>query len=190
MKILLADDDPVSREHLGALLVAMGHEIRLYSNGDDAWAAFDSDPARIVISDWDMPGIDGPALCGKIRARPDTEYVYFILVTGVHSNEENCNRAIVADVDDFLVKPIDRFAIWRRLHVAKRILNFSTEMNRLKQMLPICTYCKKIRADAGQWQEIEAYITVHTGTTFSHGVCPDCVRQMIDGETRGADEIG
>jgi CheY-like chemotaxis protein len=190
VKILLIDDDAVSREHLSSILIGMDHEIRAHGDGIEAWKAFDAEPVRVVISDWEMPGIDGPTLCGMIRSRPDTEYVYFILVTGVHITDANCNRAIAADVDDFLVKPVDRFAIWRRLHVAKRILNFSTEMNRLKLLLPICTYCKKIRGDGGQWQDIEDYIKVHTGTCFSHGVCPDCTRRMVDGETRGSDEIG
>lgn len=174
MKILVAEDDPVSREHLHAVLHNMGHDVRCCEDGGAAWQSFDADPTRIVISDWEMPGMDGLDLCRKIRSRADTEYVFYILVTGVHTVEKDYNRAIQADVDDFLVKPIDRLAIWRRLHVAKRILSVSTEMNRLKSLLPICMFCKKIRDDGDYWHQIEGYIKQHTGTDFSHSVCPDC----------------
>jgi PleD family two-component response regulator len=163
---------------------------RAFSNGLDAWKSFDAEPTRIIISDWDMPGLDGAGLCRKVRGRPHTEYVYFILITGVHTSEENYNRAIKADVDDFLVKPLDRFAIWRPLHVAQRILNFATQMNRLQLLLPICMYCKKIRDDRDDWSQIEDYIKVHTGTGFSHSICPDCSGQLAAGQTPRPDGIG
>jgi response regulator RpfG family c-di-GMP phosphodiesterase len=125
-----------------------------------------------------------------VRSRPNTEYVYFILLSGVHTDERDYNRAIKADVDDFLVKPVNRFAIWRRLHIARRILHFATEMNRLQLLLPICMYCKKVRDDRDYWHQIEEYIRVQTGTGFSHGICPDCARQLAAGAVAGTEEIG
>lgn len=190
MKILIAEDDAVASEHLCSVLKTMGNEVRAVDNGLDAWKAFDSDPTRIIISDWDMPGLDGPALCRMVRSRPNTEYTYFILITAVHKDEPHYNQAIQADVDDFLIKPLDRFAIWRRLHVAKRILNFATEMNRLQLLLPICMFCKKVRDDQDYWHQIEDYINVHTGTDFSHGICPECAKQFLEGKASASDTIG
>jgi sigma-B regulation protein RsbU (phosphoserine phosphatase) len=188
--ILVAEDDAVASEHLCAVLHGMGIKVRTYQDGVAAWEGFDAAPVRIVISDWDMPGLDGPGLCRLIRGRPKTEYVYFILITGVHTDEEHYNAAIKADVDDFLVKPLDRFAIWRPLHVAKRILKFATEMNQLQSLLPICMYCKKIRDDGDYWHQMEEYVAVHTGTSFTHGVCPECAREFLTGGGVRGDEIG
>jgi len=188
MNIIVAEDDAVASEHLCAVLHGMGVEVRAYGDGLEAWRAFDAEPTRVIISDWDMPGMDGPEFCRMVRSRPNTEYVYFILITGVHTDAENFNAAIKADVDDFLVKPLDRFAIWRRLHVARRILNFTTEMNRLQHLLPICMFCKKIRDDQDYWHQIEEYVAVHTGTEFTHGMCPECAHRFIHGG--GKDEGG
>jgi DNA-binding response OmpR family regulator len=191
MKILVAEDDPVAAEHLAAVLHNMSHEVRAFTNGMEAWKSFDADPTRIIISDWDMPGMDGLALCRMVRSRPKTEYVYFILITAIHTEEPNYNRAIQSDVDDFLIKPLDRFAIWRRLHVAKRILNFATETNRLQLLLPICMHCKKIRDETQEWQPIDEYIKRHTGTDFSHGICPECAKAFVEGGVkRGSGDIG
>jgi PleD family two-component response regulator len=190
MKIIVAEDDAVASEHLCSLLHEMGMQPRAFSNGLDAWKSFDAEPTRIIISDWDMPGLDGAGLCRMVRSRPGTEYVYFILITGVHTGDDHYNRAITADVDDFLVKPLDRFAIWRPLHVAKRILHFATEMNRLQLLLPICMYCKRVRDDRDYWHQIEEYIKRQTGTGFSHGICPDCATRLAGGEIPAADEIG
>ena len=81
MKILIAEDDPVAAKILQRALENMGHEVVAAANGDEAWSAFDRDPVRVVVSDWFMPGLDGLALCTKIRARAKTPYTYFILLT-------------------------------------------------------------------------------------------------------------
>lgn len=190
MNILVAEDDPVASEHLCSVLKGMDYDVRSFKSGIDAWKSFDEQPTRVIISDWDMPGLDGLSLCRLVRSRRDTEYVYFILITAVHTTEKAYNEAIKADVDDFLIKPLDRHAIWRRLHVARRILNFATEMNHLKLLLPICMYCKKVRDDQNYWQEIEEYINVHTGTDFSHGICPECTIQFEQGAAGSAHTIG
>ena len=82
-------------------------------------------------------------------------------------------------MDDFLVKPLDADSIWRRLFVAQRILQYTVTIRQLKDLIPICMYCKKIRDDSDYWQSIEAYIREHTGSDFSHGICPDCSEKFI-----------
>lgn len=182
MKIIVAEDDPVSLTRVSALLLSLGHIPIASENGIEAWESFNQEPARIIISDWRMPGIDGLELCKKVRERPDTEYTYFILVTGEHTAEEDYDRAIRANVDDFIIKPLDRGAIWRRLRVAERILSYTTEIHQLKTLIPICMYCKKIRDDSDYWDQMEHYIHEHTGSNFSHGICPDCYEKVMASE--------
>jgi phosphoserine phosphatase RsbU/P len=63
--------------------------------------------------------------------------------------------------------------------VAERILRYTTQVRQLEEMLPICSYCKKIRDDQNYWQQLEGYISVRTGTDFSHSVCPDCYQRVV-----------
>jgi sigma-B regulation protein RsbU (phosphoserine phosphatase) len=149
------------------------------SDGDDAWTKFEATPVRVVVSDWLMPKADGLDLCRRIRARAGGEYTYFILLTGRDATEENQRTAADAGVDDFLTKPLNFEELWNRLRVAERILRYATQVRQLEEMLPICSYCKKIRDDQNFWQQIEGYINERTGSEFSHSVCPDCYQKVV-----------
>jgi phosphoserine phosphatase RsbU/P len=82
-------------------------------------------------------------------------------------------------VDDFLTKPLDREGIMMRLRVAERIVDFTRQIKVLKDLIPICMYCKKIRNDENFWQGVESYIAQQTGSNFSHGICPDCFEKHV-----------
>jgi DNA-binding response OmpR family regulator len=179
MKILIAEDDPVSVKILQFTLQHWGHEVICAASGDEAWAVFDREPVRVVVSDWMMPGLDGLGLCQRVRARAKTEYTYFILLTAINTGRDNLRKAMDAGIDDFLAKPLDREAIYMRLRVAERILQFTTEIKLLKELIPICMYCKRVRDDTDYWQQVETYIHQQTGTNFSHGICPDCFNRQI-----------
>ena len=84
-----------------------------------------------------------------------------------------------AGIDDFLAKPLDREAVMMRLRVAERILEFTTQIRQLKELIPICMYCKRVRDDQDYWQQVESYIHTYTGSNFSHGICPDCFNKQI-----------
>jgi phosphoserine phosphatase RsbU/P len=177
MKILIAEDDFVSVKVLQLTLEHEGHEVVVAGNGEEAWAIYDADPVRVIVSDWMMPGMDGLELCQKVRSRPKTDYTYFILLTAINTGRENLRLAMNAGVDDFLSKPLDREVISMRLRVADRILEYARQIRILKDLLPICMYCKRIRDDGDYWQQVESYIHAHTGSNFSHGICPDCFTQ-------------
>jgi sigma-B regulation protein RsbU (phosphoserine phosphatase) len=138
-----------------------------------------NEDVRVVVSDWTMPNSDGLALCRKIRARVGAEYTYFILLTSRDATKENQTEAADAGVDDFLTKPLDLPELWMRLRVAERILRYTTQVRQLEEMLPICSYCKKIRDDQNYWQQLEGYIKERTGSDFSHSVCPDCFQRVV-----------
>lgn len=179
MKILIAEDDPVSLTILQAALESDGHEVVTTTSGAEAWERFDLEPVRVIVSDWMMPGIDGLELCRRVRARATTEYTYFILLTANHTGRENLRAAMAAGCDDFLSKPLDREAIFMRLRVAARILDFTTQIRVLKELIPICMYCKKVRDDSDYWQQVDTYIHTCTGSNFSHGICPECLDKHL-----------
>jgi DNA-binding response OmpR family regulator len=181
VKILVAEDDVVSQKVLKLNLERLGHEVVTANDGAAAWVAFDREPVRIVVSDWMMPEIDGLGLCERVRGRAATEYTYFILLTA-KTGKENYQLAMQTGVDDFLSKPLDRDELVNRLRVAERILGFTTQIRQLKSLLPICAYCRKIRDDQNYWQQIESYIHQHTGSDFSHSICPECYETVVKPE--------
>lgn len=180
MKILAVEDNAVARAVLRQALQHLGHEAVEATDGEAGWAAFlKHDDVRVIVSDWTMPRGDGLDLCRRIRARADEEYVYFILLTARDASEQNRAEAADAGVDDFLSKPLDVSELWMRLRVAERILGYTRQVRQLEQMMPICSYCKKIRDDQNYWQQIEGYISERTGSDFSHSVCPDCYQRVV-----------
>ena len=180
MKILAVEDDAVARAVLRQALRRLGHEVIEAADGTEAWDVLQqNDAVRVVVSDWMMPRADGLELCRRIRARTAADYIYFILLTSRDATEENQTTAADAGVDDFLTKPLDFSELWTRLRVAERILRYTTQVRQLEEMLPICSYCKKIRDDQNYWQQIEGYISERTGSDFSHSVCPDCYKRVV-----------
>ena len=179
MKILAVEDDAVSRAVLRQALRKLGHEVVEAATGEDAWKLLAAAPIRVVVSDWLMPKMDGLELCRRIRAAATADYTYFILVTARDATGENQQVAADAGVDDFLTKPLNFEELWNRLRVAERILRYATQVRQLEEMLPICSYCKKIRDDQNYWQQIEGYINERTGSEFSHSICPDCYQRVV-----------
>ena len=178
-KVLMAEDDPISARMLQATLSRIGYEPIVARDGTEAWERFDLEPVHLIVSDWMMPGLDGLALCEKVRARAHTPYTYFILLTANHTSPANYELASAAGVDDFLTKPLDAEAIRIRLRVAERILKYTAEIRHLQQMIPICVYCRKVRDQHDYWDKVESYIQKETGSRFSHGACPECFDKQM-----------
>ncbi len=178
MKILIVEDDPMAGAVLEALLHAQGHETVMTTDGLAAWQEFQERPMRLVISDWMLPGLDGLELSRRIRAKGG-EYTYFILLSNLETGGTNHDQAMDAGVDDFLHKPVNQTELRHRLRVAERILNYATQVRRLQQIIPICSYCKKMRDDKNYWQQVEEYLQTHMDSGTSHGVCPDCYERVL-----------
>lgn len=169
----------VARKILVQALHRLGYHVTEAADGAEALRSLEQEPARVIVSDWLMPGMDGLELCRQIRSKMNTEYTYFILLTSRTADHANQREAIEAGVDDFLTKPLDLQELWMRLRVAERILRYATQVQQLEAFLPICSYCKKVRDDHNYWQQIEAYINQRTGSEFSHSICPDCYTSKI-----------
>jgi phosphoserine phosphatase RsbU/P len=178
-KILVVEDDPISSVILKTVLEKLGYETLVARDGNEAWNAFNKEPVRLIVSDWMMPDMDGLGLCERVRARSQTLYTYFILLTANRTTPENYALATAAGVDDFLTKPLDREAVRMRLAVAERILKYTAEIRQLQEMIPICVYCRKVRDEHDYWDLVESYIQKETGSQFSHGACPQCYEKEL-----------
>jgi signal transduction histidine kinase len=134
MKVLIAEDDPVSRRLLQSYLERWGHEVTLATGGGEAWRLFGAGNYPIVISDWMMPEIDGPDLIRRIRASSHPGYVYIILLTA-RSQKEDVVAGMESGADDFLTKPFDREELRVRLRAGERIIHLEQSLARQNQAL-------------------------------------------------------
>jgi len=121
MKVLIAEDELVSRRLLQSYLERWGHEVAAAKNGREAWTLFQAGDFPIVISDWMMPEMDGLELIRHIRACPRSGYVYAILVTS-KSQTEDIIEGMEAGADDFVSKPFDRDELRVRLRAGQRVI--------------------------------------------------------------------
>jgi two-component system chemotaxis response regulator CheY len=134
MRILVAEDDPVSRKILIKTVEAWGHQILAAENGLEAWQLFQQENPKFVIADWLMPELDGVELCKKIRASETSGYIYFILLTG-KGQQKDIVEGLQAGADDYLTKPFDIDELRVRIRVGERILNLEKELNSKNQAL-------------------------------------------------------
>ncbi len=128
MKILVADDDAVSRRVLEAMLVKWGYEVVAASDGAEAWNVLQgADAPQLAILDWMMPNMDGPDVCRKVRGHPEIPYVYILLLTG-RNLERDLIEGLEAGADDYLTKPFSAQELKVRLFSGKRILDFQAQL--------------------------------------------------------------
>jgi sigma-B regulation protein RsbU (phosphoserine phosphatase) len=193
MRILIAEDESVSRRLLEAALVKWGHAVTATANGLEAWQALQGDDAPpLVILDWLMPELDGIEVCRRARTLHHRQASHIILLTGKNSKEDIV-RGLEAGADDYITKPFDHGELRARVKVGERLIQLQAALGdrvneleaalarerELQGLLPICSYCKKIRDDQNYWHQVESYIVEHhTRVRFSHGVCPDCSTKL------------
>jgi DNA-binding response OmpR family regulator len=178
MRILIAEDDEPSRMILAGQLTKLGHEVDAVEDGQQAWEHFLARQPEVVITDWQMPNLDGLQLCRRIRSHPAEKYAYLIVLTAL-DGKVGYLEGMNAGADDFVSKPCDTVDLNVRLRVAERILSLQQEVQQLEGLLPICPNCKKIRDEADEWQPVEAYISRRTDAQFSHGICPQCYETIM-----------
>lgn len=203
MKILIADDDPVTRGMLESLLKKFGHRAVVCRNGEEARGhLFRPDAPPLALLDWVMPAPNGLELVRELRRR-NSKRIHLILLTGRGKSEDRV-KGLDAGADDYIVKPIEPGELRARIQAGIRIVEMQERLDRkigelqaalsqirtLEGILPICAHCKKIRDDRGAWEQVEVYVRNHSEAQFSHSVCPDCMQEhypdLMGDEGRGA----
>lgn len=135
MKILVADDEPSSRRILSATLARFGHAVEVVEDGDQAWARLDrQERPDMVVLDWQMPGLDGPEICRRLRQGRSPRYTYAILVTS-RSAPNAAVEGLESGADDFVTKPFDPGELRARVRAGERIIELQAAMARSRAYL-------------------------------------------------------
>ncbi len=198
MKILIAEDDLTSRHRLEVVLAKWGYEVVSCTNGKQAWERLqDANTPKLAILDWIMPEMEGIEVCRRLRKLDTQNPVYVILLT-MQNEKENVVRGLEAGADDYIIKPFEPDELQARICVGRRVLQLQEKLdNRIKDLqdslqhiktlqgiLPICSYCKKIRDDKNYWEEVEEYFVKHSNADFTHSICPKCYEKHVKPELK------
>lgn len=193
LEVLVADDEAVSRTVVGAMLKKAGYVVSFAPDGEQAWAQLDGkDPPAIALLDWEMPGLAGPEVVGRIRAREWQTPPYVILLTSRDSSADIV-AGLRAGADDYLTKPANEDELIARVNVGARVVGLQSALaervrrleealanvKALQTLLPMCAYCKAIRNDQNYWERVETYFHDHSGVSFSHSYCPTCYERFV-----------
>jgi DNA-binding response OmpR family regulator len=193
MRVLIADDDPVGLRGLHGLMRSWGYDVQIAGDGTAALTALAAvDAPRLALIDWEMPGVQGPEVCRRVRDWHAADSPYLILLTA-RSSRSDMIAGLDAGADDYLVKPFDPGELRARVHAGARIVELQSglaekvtqlesalsKVRRLTGLLPICAYCKAIRDDSDYWHRVEEYVSEHADVQFSHGICPNCLEHAM-----------
>ena len=189
--ILIADDTPENLRLLSEMLETQGYRVRAVTSGKRALGSVQAALPDLILLDIMMPDMNGYEVAHELQKDQRTNHVPIIFISALSDIKDKVN-AFTAGGVDYISKPFQLEEVLARVetHLKLRALQRQLEQRvqeleqALKQvrllsgLLPICANCKKIRDDQGYWHQVEVYIRDHSEANFSHGLCPDCVREL------------
>lgn len=200
MRVVVADDELLSRTVLNAVLTGAGYQVVVTNNGDEAYGALAGTNApQLAVLDWMMPGKSGLEVCRALRSDTAHRYTYIIVLTARDSRDERL-EAIGAGADDFLAKPIDQAELLARLRSGERVIRLENslaekveelaralkQVKHLEGIITICMHCRRIAVGKDEWLKLEAYVEAHSNASFTHGLCQECLDKHFPEGPAGA----
>jgi len=196
MRILVAEDDAVTRKLLESTLGRLRLDVIAVADGNAAWNALETlkgkDAPELAVLDWMMPGLEGIQVLRRLRTTPGFELLYVILLTS-RTDKEDVAYGLAAGANDYIAKPFDPSELEARIRVGERMVKLQRSLaarvaelevalahvQRLQGLLPICSYCKKVRNETNYWEQVDSYLTSHSDVQLTHGICPTCMETMM-----------
>lgn len=196
IRVLVVEDDALVGEVIHALVEQIGYTVvGEASDGKQAVEMTRTLRPDVVLMDISMPAVDGIGAARQIQATCPTP----IVVLTAYETPELVERAGEAGAGAYLVKPSNPRDMERAVTIARARFQDLVELRRLNAelqvhnkelqealatvktlsgLLPVCAKCRKVRNDQGYWQQVETYIREHSAVEFTHGICPDCWREL------------
>lgn len=189
-RILIVEDEGLLALQIKNELLKMGHTITaIYVSGEEALKGIEAEKPDLVLMDIKIQGeMDGIETADRMLKQYDLPIIYLT----AHSEENTIERAKVTRPYGYLLKPVNakelqiavEVAIYKhksdkeKAQLTKELQDALNKVKQLSGLLPICASCKKIRDDKGYWNQIEVYILDHSEAEFSHGICPECMKNL------------
>ena len=195
IRVVIAEDDFLVSVEIERILKSKGYEIvGKASNGNEALELVHSQHPDVVVMDIKMPEVDGLEASRLVQESCPTP----VVVLTAHETDDFLEKASAAGVGAYLVKPPHPGELERGISIAmarhgdlmklrQLYLEIEAKNNELEKALeeiktlrgivPICSFCKKIRDDEGFWNQVEAYMSAHSEARFSHSICPQCLEE-------------
>ena len=184
--ILVVDDQPANLKVLLSFLQEHNYRVYMVDSGQRALDILPKIRPDLVLLDVMMPGMNGFEICRRIKADKKLASLPIIFMTALDSVGDKM-AGFAAGAVDYITKPFQQAEVLARIntHITlrkreKELEQALEEIKTLTGILPICSYCKQIRNDEGYWQQVEEYISEHSGALFSHGVCPSCYKKELE----------
>lgn len=189
-KILIVEDEGIVAMELKSELEAMRYAADTFGSGEEAMENIELSRPDLVLMDIRLPGkMDGTEIADWLRERHDIPVIYLT----AHTDEGTIEKAKATAPYSYIVKPFDmkelhiaiELALYRhkiekeKEQLASELKDALAKVKQLSGLLPICSYCKKIKDDKGYWEQVETYITKHSEALFSHGICPACAEKAF-----------
>jgi phosphoserine phosphatase RsbU/P len=202
--ILIVDDISENIQLLGSILGKQAYAVSFATHGAQALEMVAEENFDLILLDIMMPGMNGYEVCRQIQQMPDKRQIPIIFLTA-RTEKADIVKGFKAGAVDYVTKPFNapellaRVSTHLELKRARDIIEArnreveanNRELEKLNQelrsalakiktlegILPICSFCKKIRDNSGNWRRVEAYFEQHSQAEFSHSICPDCARR-------------
>jgi phosphoserine phosphatase RsbU/P len=192
--ILVVDDIAKNIQLLGSILEREKYAVSFAMHGVQALEIIAEQDFDLILLDVMMPGMDGFQVCEQIKQMPGKADIPIIFLTA-KSERMEIVQGFSVGAADYITKPFNTAELLARVEThlkLKQARDALVEKNRelqqaletiktLEGIIPICSFCKKIRDDEGYWNLVEAYIAKHSNAEFSHGICPDCLAKYYPG---------
>lgn len=187
MQILIVDDDPTSRTILQAVLEKWGFSTMLAGDGDEAWNLIQQENSpRLLLLDWMMPGIDGPALCRKIREEMSRESFYILMLTARDSRKDLI-MGLESGADDYIGKPWDNEELKARLNVGRRILQLQNESSKRQRLQGVLEMAGAVCHELNQPLQV---VSGYTEMLMTEVADDDPIRESLEKILEGVEKMG
>jgi DNA-binding response OmpR family regulator len=199
LRILAVDDDATTRLTLHSVIRAAGWSPVVVADPEEAFQILTGpDAPPIALIDWQMPTLSGIDLCRRLRSAAPDARPYLIFITS-NSATSDIAEGLDAGADGYMTKPIASIELLARVRAGIRMIALQQDLRTrlqeaeatsmrtrpLREPLPICAYCRRIRDEEQQWSTIEQYLTHRAGVRFTHGFCPACYEDHVRPDVEG-----
>ena len=180
-EILVVDDNPENLRVLSGLLERKGYDVSACLSGERALGAVHHRNPDLVLLDVNMPGLNGFQVCERMRSDPELRRIPVIFLTARTRSEDVVNGLAIGAVD-YVSKPFQPEELLARVSTHIELNRSRREIHELRDLLPVCAWCHRVREDDGYWQSMERYVASHGGPKTTHGICPDCIEKIKLGQ--------